>query len=160
MSMKESLDKTKSQMRKGVMEYAIMLILKHREAYSVDLINILKEHDLIVVEGTIYPLLTRLRKEGLIKYTWVESNQGPPRKYYVITDKGREYLVELRKLWQDMRDSVDQLDAEDPVWSKVTSREGLEVSEGEYILSNREDERVLESDIPEVEAEDTTQEEK
>lgn len=157
MSMEKSLEKTKSQMRKGVMEYAIMLILKHREAYSVDIISILKDHDLIVVEGTIYPLLTRLRKEGLIKYTWVESNQGPPRKYYVITERGRAYLVELRKLWQDMRDSVDELDTKNPSWSKGTSRDGLEVVEGEYILSNREDERILESDILEAEVEDATE---
>ncbi|MDD7438526.1 MAG: PadR family transcriptional regulator [Bacteroidales bacterium] len=141
--MQESLEKTKSQMRKGIMEYAILLILRHREAYSVDLIEILKQNDLMVVEGTIYPLLTRLRKEGLIKYTWVESTQGPPRKYYVITESGRSYLDELRKLWMAMRDSVDLLDSDTPTWGGETSRTGLEVVEGEYIISNQEDERMI-----------------
>ena len=144
--MKESLEKTKSQMRKGIMEYAILLILRHREAYSVDLINILKENDLIVVEGTIYPLLTRLRKEGLIKYTWVESSQGPPRKYYVITEAGRGYLDELRRLWVEMRDSVDLLDSEKPSWGDGCSRTGLEVAEGEYVISTRDDERFIQKE--------------
>ena len=148
--MQESLEKTKSQMRKGVMEYAILLILRHREAYSVDLINILKENDLIVVEGTIYPLLTRLRKEGLIKYTWVESSQGPPRKYYVITDAGRAYLDELRKLWVSMRDSVDLLDNETPSWGTGTSRTGLEFAEGEYVISTRDDDRFIQKEDGEV----------
>lgn len=141
--MQESLEKIKSQMRKGIMEYAILLVLRHREAYSVDLIEILKQNDLIVVEGTIYPLLTRLRKEGLIKYTWVESTQGPPRKYYVITDTGRCYLDELRKLWVAMRDSVDLLDSDTPEWGVGSSRTGLEVAEGEYIISNQDDERMI-----------------
>ncbi|MBR8731899.1 hypothetical protein IX339_001354 [Porphyromonas levii] len=141
--MQESLEKIKSQMRKGIMEYAILLVLRHREAYSVDLIEILKQNDLIVVEGTIYPLLTRLRKEGLIKYTWVESTQGPPRKYYVITDTGRSYLDELRKLWVAMRDSVDLLDSDTPEWGVGSSRTGLEVAEGEYIISNQDDERMI-----------------
>lgn len=141
--MQESLEKTKSQMRKGIMEYAILLVLRHREAYSVDLIEILKQNDLIVVEGTIYPLLTRLRKEGLIKYTWVESPQGPPRKYYIITESGRTYLDELRKLWVAMRDSVDSLDSDTPSWGGATSRTGLEVAEGEYIISNKDDERMI-----------------
>lgn len=144
--MQEALEKTKSQMRKGIMEYAILLILRHREAYSVDLIEILKKNDLIVVEGTIYPLLTRLRKEGLIKYTWVESSQGPPRKYYVITDSGHAYLDELRKLWVEMRDSVDSLDSESPDWGQGSSRSGLEVSEGDYIISNTLDERKIIND--------------
>lgn len=130
-------------MRKGIMEYAILLVLRHREAYSADLIDILKENDLIVVEGTIYPLLTRLRKEGLIKYTWVESTQGPPRKYYVITEQGRQYLDELRKLWVAMRDSVDLLDSDTPDWGTGSSRAGIEVTEGSYIISNREDERTV-----------------
>lgn len=125
------------------MEYAILLILRHREAYSLDLITILKKNDLIVVEGTIYPLLTRLRKEGLIKYTWVESSQGPPRKYYVITDEGRKHLDELRKLWVAMRDSVDLLDSDSPEWGIGSSRDGLEVREGDYIISNIEDNRTI-----------------
>lgn len=148
--MQESLEKTKSQMRKGIMEYAILLVLRHREAYSVDLIEILKQNDLIVVEGTIYPLLTRLRKEGLIKYTWVESTQGPPRKYYVITESGQAYLTELRKLWITMRDSVDLLDSDTPEWGEGTSRMGLEVGKGEYIISNLDDERVIISEDEEL----------
>lgn len=144
--MNEALEKTKSQMRKGVIEYAILQILRHQEAYSVDLLRILKESDLIVVEGTIYPLLTRLRKDGLIKYTWVESTQGPPRKYYVITDKGLEYLPQLKSLWIAMRDSVDSLDSDTPSWNTTSSREGLAVAEGDYILTDGEGERTIEEE--------------
>ncbi len=149
--MMQSLEKTKSQMRKGVIEYAILQILRHREAYSVDLLSILKENDLIVVEGTIYPLLTRLRKDGLIKYTWVESNQGPPRKYYVITDKGREYLPSLKELWVSMRDSVDSLDSDDPTWGNGDSRVGLEVGEGTYVLTDKDGVRSIEDEDVEME---------
>lgn len=115
-------------MRKGVMEYAILLILKHRKAYSADLLDILKENDLIVVEGTLYPLLIRMKKEGFIEYSWMESTLGPPRKYYFITEAGERLLVELRKLWQAMRDSVDLLDVEDPEWKERATREGIRIA--------------------------------
>lgn len=132
--MNESLMKTKSQMRKGIMEYAILLILKHRKAYSADLLDILKENDLIVVEGTLYPLLIRMKKEGFIEYSWLESTLGPPRKYYFITPEGEKLLVELRKLWIAMRNSVDSLDVEDPDWKERATREGIRLATEETVV--------------------------
>ncbi|MDN4753923.1 PadR family transcriptional regulator [Porphyromonadaceae bacterium W3.11] len=133
--MKESLMKTKSQMRKGIMEYAILLILKHRKAYSADLLDILKENDLIVVEGTLYPLLIRMKKEGFIEYSWMESTLGPPRKYYFITEEGEALLGDLRKLWVAMRDSIDSLDVDNPEWKERATREGIRLSSEETVVN-------------------------
>lgn len=119
--MNEALERAKSQMRKGVLEYGLLLILSHREAYSADLLQILKENDLIVVEGTLYPLLSRLRKDGMVSYSWVESTQGPPRKYYVITDKGRDFLKLVSGSWRELVDSMDRLDATDAKWHDIPS---------------------------------------
>lgn len=132
--MKESLIKTKSQMRKGIMEYAILLILKHRKAYSADILDILKENDLIVVEGTLYPLLIRMKKEGFIEYSWMESTLGPPRKYYFITEDGEELLDELRKLWLSMRNSIDSLDVDEPEWKDRATREGIRLTGEETVV--------------------------
>ena len=92
-----NIDNAKSQMRKGMLEYCIMLLLRHRSAYASDIIASLKEAELIVVEGTLYPLLTRLKKDGLLGYEWQESTQGPPRKYYTLTPDGEATLSELDK---------------------------------------------------------------
>ena len=83
-------DNIKAQMRKGILEYLVMLCLKEHPAYSSDLINMLKEGEFIVVEGALYPLLMRLKQNGLLNYIWVESTLGPPRKYYAITQAGKE----------------------------------------------------------------------
>ena len=83
------LENTKSQMRKGVLEYCILLILDSKHLYVSDLISELKDAKMIVVEGTLYPMLTRLKNAGLLSYKWEESTQGPPRKYYEITEKGK-----------------------------------------------------------------------
>lgn len=107
--MNEAVEKVKSQMRKGILEYCILLILHRKEAYSTDIINALKQNELIVVEGTLYPLLSRLKTAGLLSYTWVESTQGPPRKYYKITEKGEEFLSELHSAWHEIRNTVDLL---------------------------------------------------
>ena len=96
----------KSQMRKGFLEYCILLILKKKPAYASDIIEELKEVKLIVVEGTMYPLLTRLKNAGLLDYRWEESTQGPPRKYYEMTTKGEEFLLELDDAWQELNDIV------------------------------------------------------
>ncbi len=88
-------DNVKAQMRKGVLEYCILLILSKTDAYATDIINTLKESAMIVVEGTLYPLLTRQKNAGLLSYRWEESSQGPPRKYYSITENGRNFLKEL-----------------------------------------------------------------
>jgi PadR family transcriptional regulator PadR len=92
----------KSQMRKGVLEYCILSILNNNDAYASSLIAELKEAQMIVVEGTLYPLLTRQKNQGLLSYRWEESQQGPPRKYYTITDKGRDLLAEMDVAWEEM----------------------------------------------------------
>ena len=101
-------DNIKSQMRKGYLEYCILLILKKKPAYTSDIISELKDAKLIVVEGTLYPLLTRLKNSGLLSYTWIESNAGPPRKYYKLTPLGKEHLKELKKTWDELVDAVSQ----------------------------------------------------
>ena len=104
-----NVENVKSQMRKGMLEYCIMLLLHREAAYASDIIQKLKEARLIVVEGTLYPLLTRLKNDELLSYEWVESNQGPPRKYYRLTEKGEEFLNELKHAWQELNDTVSHL---------------------------------------------------
>lgn len=101
-----NIDNAKSQMRKGMLEYCILLLLKRQPAYASDIIKQLKEAELLVVEGTLYPLLNRLKKEGLLQYEWEESRQGPPRKYYALTDDGQQVLSELDKAWSEIANTV------------------------------------------------------
>ena len=100
------IENTQSQMRKGILEYCILSILKHEEAYPSDIIEKLKKAKLIVVEGTLYPLLTRLKNAELLQYRWEESSSGPPRKYYSITEKGNTFLLELDSTWEDLAKAV------------------------------------------------------
>ena len=102
-------DNIKSQMRKGYLEYCILLILKKKSAYASDIIAELKAVKMIVVEGTMYPLLTRLKNSELLDYRWEESTQGPPRKYYEMTPKGEMFLNELDLAWKEINEIVDQL---------------------------------------------------
>ncbi|MDR1860396.1 MAG: PadR family transcriptional regulator [Bacteroidales bacterium] len=104
--MNEYLENAKAQMRKGVLEYCILSVLSEGDAYVSDIIRRLKEAQMIVVEGTLYPLLMRQKNAGWLAYRWEESTQGPPRKYYAITDAGRQLLAELDTAWQDLGDSV------------------------------------------------------
>ena len=99
-------ENVKSQMRKGYLEYCILLILKKKPAYASDIITELKNVKLIVVEGTLYPLLTRLKNSELLDYRWEESTQGPPRKYYEMTRKGEEFLQELENSWKEINDVI------------------------------------------------------
>src|SRR5512136_394437 len=101
------LENTKAQMRKGILEYCILLVLSGSSRYASDIIKELKEARVIVVEGTLYPLLTRLKNAGLLSYRWEESQQGPPRKYYELTDAGKEYLTDLDKSWDELVESVN-----------------------------------------------------
>ena len=107
--METNADTVRSQMRKGVREYCILCILAKREAYASAIIEELKSANLIVVEGTLYPLLIRQKNQGLLTYRWEESTQGPPRKYYCITDKGRSQLSEMDNAWQEMVRAIDTL---------------------------------------------------
>lgn len=102
-------ENVKSQMRKGILEYCILLLLKKEPAYTSDIIQKLQEARLIVVEGTLYPLLTRLKNGELLSYQWVESTQGPPRKYYSLTEKGEVFLQELENSWQELNDTINHI---------------------------------------------------
>ncbi|MFV0267221.1 MAG: PadR family transcriptional regulator [Draconibacterium sp.] len=103
------LENTKAQMRKGVLEYCILLVLDGKPLYASDIIEALKEAKMIVVEGTLYPLLTRLKNAGLLAYRWEESTQGPPRKYYELTDSGRNLMVELGDSWSELVNAIEMI---------------------------------------------------
>jgi len=100
------IENTKAQMRKGVLEYCILSILKTNDAYVAEILNTLKQAKMLVVEGTIYPLLTRLKNADLLGYRWEESTSGPPRKYYTITPKGISFLDELNTTWNELSNAV------------------------------------------------------
>jgi|SRR5690554_1812312 len=102
------IENTKAQMRKGILEFCILQLLKHQEMYPSDIILALKESKLIVVEGTLYPLLTRLKNAEILDYRWEESKSGPPRKYYKLTPKGENVLEELRETWNELQLTVNQ----------------------------------------------------
>ena len=100
------ISNSKSQMRKGMLEYCILLLLKQQAAYASDIIQRLREAEMIVMEGTLYPLLTRLKNDGLLGYEWQESTQGPPRKYYKLTSDGQEALAQLNASWEEISRTV------------------------------------------------------
>ena len=100
------IENTKAQMRKGVLEFCILSILKKGEAYPSEIIAQLKDSKMIVVEGTIYPLLTRLKNGEVLEYRWEESKSGPPRKYYSLSKKGEELLVDLEETWNELVQAV------------------------------------------------------
>lgn len=104
-----NIENTQAQMRKGILEYCILLIIAQQDAYVPDIISKLKASKMIVVEGTIYPLLTRLKNTGLLSYRWEESQQGPPRKYYSITEQGRDFLKELENSWNELTSAVNSI---------------------------------------------------
>jgi PadR family transcriptional regulator, regulatory protein PadR len=103
------LENIKAQMRKGILEYCILSVLSRNSCYASDIIKELKEAEVIVVEGTLYPLLTRQKNAGLLSYRWEESQQGPPRKYYELTEEGRAYLSDLDNSWKELVNSVNQI---------------------------------------------------
>ena len=102
-------ENVRSQMRKGVLEYCILCLLAKEDSYASSIINSLKAVNMIVVEGTLYPLLIRQKNQGLLTYRWEESPQGPPRKYYSITDKGREQLAQMDEAWNDIINTIEQI---------------------------------------------------
>ena len=103
------LENTQSQMRKGVLEYCILTLASSGEMYASDIITHLKDAKLIVVEGTLYPLLSRLKNAGLLSYAWKESDQGPPRKYYSLTDEGQKFCTQLGETWIELTTSVTKI---------------------------------------------------
>lgn len=102
-------ENTSAQMRKGILEYGILLVIARGEVYTSDLIEELKAAKIIVVEGTLYPLLNRLQKSGLLAYTWKESNAGPPRKYYRLTPEGEAFLNSLHHTWAELTGAITNI---------------------------------------------------
>jgi PadR family transcriptional regulator PadR len=105
----ENDNNAKAQMRKGILEFCTLLIISKGQAYASDILEELKKADLLVVEGTLYPLLSRLKSSGFLNYSWLESQSGPPRKYYTLTDAGKKELGNLHKTWQDFALSINSL---------------------------------------------------
>lgn len=104
-----NIENTKAQMRKGILEFCILSIIKDQDRYTSEILDALKEAKLLVVEGTVYPLLTRLKNDELLSYRWEESTSGPPRKYYKLTDKGLKFLEELSVTWNELSEAVTRL---------------------------------------------------
>ncbi|MDZ4668042.1 MAG: PadR family transcriptional regulator [bacterium] len=103
------IENSKAQMKKGVLEYCILSIISRGEAYASDIIEEMKDAKLIVVEGTLYPLLSRLKNDGLLSYNWVESKSGPPRKYYQLTETGELFITELATTWDELGLAVNHI---------------------------------------------------
>src|SRR5437868_14161303 len=104
-----NIENTASQMRKGVLEFCILSVIKMGEAYPSDIIDKMKAANLNILEGTLYPLLTRLKNAELLTYRWVESNSGPPRKYFLLTEKGEAFFQELEQTWNELSNGVNSL---------------------------------------------------
>jgi PadR family transcriptional regulator, regulatory protein PadR len=104
-----NIENTQSQMRKGVLEFCILSIIQRGEAYPSDIIEEMKKADLQLLEGTLYPLLTRLKNADLLTYRWVESPSGPPRKYFCLTEKGSVFYSDLERTWREMADGVERV---------------------------------------------------
>src|SRR5690554_1116094 len=101
-----NIENTKAQMRKGILEFCILSLLKDKDCYTSEILEMLKEAKLLVVEGTIYPLLTRLKNDELLNYRWEESSSGPPRKYYELTKEGEVFLEGLAETWNELSQAV------------------------------------------------------
>lgn len=103
-----NIENTKVQMRKGILEFCILGIISEGEVYASDILEELKTANLLVVEGTVYPLLTRLKNAGLLTYVWKESTSGPPRKYFTLTGQGKAAITELTQTWKELESAVQK----------------------------------------------------
>ena len=104
-----NIENTQSQMRKGILEFCILSIIRRGEAYPSDIVEEMKAANLNILEGTLYPLLTRLKNAAMLNYRWVESNSGPPRKYFLLTEKGEAFYKELEATWNELANAVNTL---------------------------------------------------
>jgi len=138
-----NIENTQSQMRKGVLEFCILSIIQREEAYPSDIIEEMKKAHLNILEGTLYPLLTRLKNADLLAYRWVESSGGPPRKYFSLTEKGAAFYKELENTWREMSDSVERVIGNKKELNlpaegrRVEEVEGVEVVEGKADLQSQ-----------------------
>lgn len=103
------VDNSNAQMRKGTLEFCVLMVISQGEVYASDILGNLKQQNLIVVEGTIYPILSRLKDAELVTYTWVESKEGPPRKYYKLTARGQQAVEQMTATWETLNKSINQL---------------------------------------------------
>ena len=104
-----NIENTQSQMRKGILEFCILSIIRRGEAYPSDIVEEMKAVNLQILEGTLYPLLTRLKNSELLGYQWIESTQGPPRKYYQLTEQGKLFLGELENAWEELNNTINHI---------------------------------------------------
>jgi PadR family transcriptional regulator len=104
-----NIENTQSQMRKGILEFCILSVIRRGEAYPSDIVDEMRGANLQILEGTLYPLLTRLKNADMLTYRWVESNSGPPRKYFSLTPKGEEFYNELAATWNELANAVNAL---------------------------------------------------
>ena len=104
-----NIENTQSQMRKGILEFCILSIIRRGEAYPSDIVEEMKAANLHILEGTLYPLLTRLKNASMLNYRWVESNSGPPRKYFMLTEKGAAFYKELEATWNELANAVETI---------------------------------------------------
>jgi PadR family transcriptional regulator, regulatory protein PadR len=107
-------ENSKSQMRKGILEYCVLVAISHKEVYASDILGLLKDARILVVEGTLYPILTRLKNAGLLSYRWEESVGGTPRKYYSLSDSGKDMLTELHNSWDELVTSIQHIRNQSP----------------------------------------------
>jgi PadR family transcriptional regulator PadR len=131
-----NIENTQSQMRKGVLEFCILSIIKRGEAYPSDIIEEMKAANLQILEGTLYPLLTRLKNADLLAYRWVESSGGPPRKYFTLTDKGAAFYAELESTWKEMSGAVDRV-----INKNITDEKVVDHGENENITDQSIDQQ-------------------
>lgn len=125
-----NIENTQSQMRKGVLEFCILSIIQRGEAYPSDIIEEMKKANLNILEGTLYPLLTRLKNADLLNYRWVESSGGPPRKYFSLTEKGAAFYKDLENTWREMADGVERVINNEGIVSREQGTEMSEQAEG------------------------------
>lgn len=118
-----NIENTASQMRKGVLEFCILSVIKQGEAYPSDIIEKMKAANLNIFEGTLYPLLTRLKNAEFLTYRWIESNSGPPRKYFSLTEKGADFYKELEATWNELANAVNKLSEAEQVNSDSNIQE-------------------------------------
>ena len=127
-----NIENTQSQMRKGVLEFCILSIIKRGEAYPSDIIEEMKSANLQILEGTLYPLLTRLKNADLLSYRWVESSGGPPRKYFTLTEKGAAFYAELDSTWKEMSGAVERVINKNVVVEEVIKSNVEEATANQY----------------------------
>ena len=108
------IENTTAQMRKGILEFCILSLISGRDLYTSEILESLKNGKMVVVEGTVYPLLTRLKNADLLQYRWEESTSGPPRKYYSITTKCKSFLSELQQVWNELNKAVIHITKNNP----------------------------------------------